>query len=49
MSIILSTVVGILVVLMIFLVLSVRIIKQYEQGCCSAWVGCWGCALRGSG
>jgi hypothetical protein len=32
MSIILSTVVGILVVLMIFLVLAVRIIKQYEQG-----------------
>ena len=28
----LSTVVGVLVVLMIFLVLSVRIIKQYEQG-----------------
>jgi regulator of protease activity HflC (stomatin/prohibitin superfamily) len=32
MSIILSTVVGILVVLVIFLVLAVRIIKQYEQG-----------------
>jgi hypothetical protein len=32
MNIILSTVVGILVVLMIFLVLAVRIIKQYEQG-----------------
>jgi regulator of protease activity HflC (stomatin/prohibitin superfamily) len=32
MSIILSTIIGVLVVLMIFLVLSVRIIKQYEQG-----------------
>ena len=28
------------VLLLIALALAVRIVKQYERGCCSGWAGC---------
>jgi len=41
--------VPVLVVVLLVLGLAVRIVKQYEQGVCSGWVGCLACANPGCG
>jgi hypothetical protein len=52
-STVMKTLIIVIVVVAVLLViafaLAVRIVKQYEQGCCSGWAGCGARGHQGSG